>query len=147
MAQDLRRITHEAGVRLLIGLDAELAEAVEADGVHLPEHALDQAPRLRRRHPDWLITGAVHQGETLVALKTLESHSLDACVLSPVFKAGGASAAKPDLGLDQFSALCALAPCPVYGLGGITAKRAPLMLQTGACGIAGVDALVAAFTA
>lgn len=139
-AQTLRRLTYDAQVRLLIGLDEALAEAVSADGVHLPERGLQQAAAIRARHPDWLITGAVHSEAKLV-----HAHELDACILSPVFKAGGASAAKPDLGLERFSALCALAPCPAYGLGGITAERAPLMLDTGACGIAGVEAIQNAF--
>ena len=142
VAQTLRQITREAGALLLIGLDASLAEAVKADGVHLPERALDQAPGLRLSHPDWLITGAVHQVGTLPDLS-----ALDACIVSPVFPAGGASAAKPDLGLVRFADLCAQLPCPAYGLGGITAERAPLLLETQACGIAGVDALARAFKA
>ena len=47
-----------AGVRLLIGLDAELAETVRADGLHLPEHATHRAPDIRARRPDWLLTDA-----------------------------------------------------------------------------------------
>lgn len=140
MGRDLRQITRDQGLILLIGLDHLLAETLGADGVHLPERALGQARELRQTHPDWLITGAVHSQPALIKAETL-----DACVLSPVFKAGGASHAKADLGLETFSALCARAPCPAYGLGGITAERASLMLDTGACGIAGVDAFDAAF--
>ena len=33
----LRRVTRAAGVRLLVGLDFDLARAIQADGVHLPE--------------------------------------------------------------------------------------------------------------
>lgn len=140
MARDLRQISRDNGLILLIGLDYLLAQDIGADGVHLPERALDLAPDLRLSHPNWLITGAVHTHKALE-----QAAALDACVLSPVFKAGGASSAKADLGLEAFSALCTRAPCPAYGLGGITAMRAPLMLDTGACGIAGVEAFDAAF--
>lgn len=140
LGQALRLATAELGLVLLVGLDADLAREIEADGVHLPERALDQAIALRRHYPHGLLTGAVHQAEALSL-----AQPLDACVISPVFPAGGRSASKADLGLERFKALCAQAPCPVYGLGGITAARAPLMLETGACGIAGVDALQAAF--
>jgi thiamine-phosphate pyrophosphorylase len=140
MARDLRRITREQGLLLLIGQDEGLAEAINADGLHLPERLLNQAPDIRGRHKHWLITGAVHSDQSFNAAK-----ALDACTVSPVFKAGGTSSHKPDLGLDRFTDLCARAPVRVYGLGGITAMRAPLMLDTGACGIAGVDAIQAAF--
>lgn len=136
----LREATHTAGVRLLVGLDAELAERIEADGVHLPERALSAAYALSGRRPDWLLTGAAHSPEAVRGARDL--HAL---VLSPVFPAGGASAAKPALGVEGFSALAALAPCPVYALGGITAANASRLASTGACGLAGVDAIQTAF--
>ncbi|WP_225212506.1 thiamine phosphate synthase [Brevundimonas guildfordensis] len=136
----LREATHTAGVRLLVGLDAELAERIEADGVHLPERALSAAYALSGRRPDWLLTGAAHSAEAVQGARDL--HAL---VLSPVFPAGGASAAKPALGVEGFSALAALAPCPVYALGGITAANASRLASTGACGLAGVGAIQTAF--
>jgi thiamine-phosphate pyrophosphorylase len=137
----LREITLERGVQLLIGLDADLAETVGADGVHLPERALDRALPLSERRPPWLITGAAHQGS---ALDIAGPH---ARVLSPVFGAGGASSAASPLGVAAFSALTASASCPVYALGGVDAKNARSLVGSGACGIAGVSAIQAAFSA
>ncbi|MFE9085191.1 thiamine phosphate synthase [Brevundimonas sp. NPDC003935] len=136
----LRAATREAGVRLLVGLDADLAERIGADGVHLPERALSAAYALSGRRPDWLLTGAAHSIETVKGAR-----DLDALVLSPVFPAGGASAGKPALGIDGFKALAALAPCPAYALGGISAANAADLLELGAYGIAGVDAVQTAF--
>lgn len=140
--QRLRAATKAAGVRLLVGLDADLAERIEADGVHLPERALSAAYALSGRRPDWLLTGTAH---SLKAVK--EARDLDALVLSPVFPAGGASAAKTALGIASFKALAAAAPCPVYALGGISADNAETLIGSGACGIAGVDAVQTAFRA
>jgi thiamine-phosphate pyrophosphorylase len=137
----LREATVEAGVQLLIGLDADLADTVGADGVHLPERALDRAPNLSEAHPQWLITGTAHQGSAL------DVTGLHARVLSPVFPAGGASSATPPLGLTAFSALATSAVCPVYALGGIDAKNARSLIGSGACGLAGVSAIQAAFSA
>ena len=137
----LREITAAGGVRLLIGLDADLAEAVGADGVHLPERALDQARALSEAYPQWLITGAAHQGFAL------DATGLHARVLSPVFPAGGPSRTTPPLGLGAFGALSASASCPVYALGGVYAKNARSLIGSGACGIAGVSAVQAAFGA
>ena len=142
IGQRLRAATKAASVRLLIGLDADLAERIEADGVHLPERALPEAYALSERRPDWLLTGAAHSLET-----AKRARDLDALVLSPVFPAGGASAARAALGIEAFRVLTAAAPCPVYALGGISAANAGALIGSGACGIAGVDAVQTAFLA
>ncbi len=138
----LRAATKEASVGLLVGLDADLAERIGADGVHLPERALSAACALSRRRPDWLLTGAAH---SLEAVKS--ARRLDALVLSPVFPAGGASASKAALGIEGFKALASAVSCPAYALGGISAANAKALIDSGACGIAGVDAVQTAFLA
>ncbi len=134
--RNLREATTRAGVRLLVGLDADLAQAISADGLHLPERAAHRAPVLCAAHPDWLLTAAWHGGAT-------PTEGLDALVLSPVFPAGGASASKPALGAEAFSARAAQAGLPVYALGGVDATNASQII--GACGLAGVDAIRSAF--
>ena len=136
----LREATRRRDGLLLIGLDADLAEAVEADGVHLPERALDQAPALAQAHPGWRLTGAVHAAAAMGA-----ASGLDAVVLSPVFPAGGASAGRPALGLQTFGDLVRAGPTPVYALGGLGAGNARALIGSGACGIAGVSAIQSAF--
>lgn len=138
-ARRLREATLERGVRLLIGLDSALAEEVGADGVHLPERALDQAEELTVARPDWIITGAAH------SLSMLETPGLDAAIVSPVFPAGGASADRPALGLQTFAEWVQAAPCPIYALGGIDSGNAQGLIGSGACGIAGVSAIRSAF--
>jgi thiamine-phosphate pyrophosphorylase len=136
----LRRVTREAGVRLLIGRDDALAEAVGADGVHLPERTLGRAAALKSAHPDWIITGAAHS-------PVEDVEALDAVVLSPVFAAGGTSSGRPPLGLEALSTLAARIGRPAYALGGLNAENAASLIGCGACGIAGVDGIVAAFGA
>ncbi|HST91334.1 MAG TPA: thiamine phosphate synthase, partial [Brevundimonas sp.] len=67
--------------------------------------------------------------------------------LSPVFEAGGVSSAARPLGLAALSALAQAAACPVYALGGVDTKNARSLIGSGACGIAGVSAIQAAFSA
>lgn len=135
----LREATLRRDGLLLIGLDAELAEAVGADGVHLPGRALDQAGRISQARPDWRITGAAH------ARSELEAPGLDALIVSPVFQAGGASAGTAPLGLAAFRDRVLAAPRPVYALGGIDGGNARSLIGSGACGIAGVSAIRSAF--
>ncbi len=136
VARRLKTVAVERGLVLLIGLDADLADAVGADGVHLPERALDQAAALRARRPDWLLTGAIHSPD-------VEAEGLDAVILSPIFPAGGASATKPALGAEALRAVAARRR--VYALGGINAATVGALDGSGACGIAGVDAIQSAF--
>lgn len=135
----LRDATGARGVLLLIGLDAGLAAGVEADGVHLPERALDQAAQLSESHPDWLITGAAHAG------LAWDAGRVDARVLSPVFAPGGASAGTAPLDLAGFRRTAAASACPVYALGGIDARNAHGLIGSGACGLAGVSSIQAAY--
>lgn len=141
-ARLLRRVTTERGLRLLIGQDAELAGAIEADGVHLPERDLGRAAALRSRHPEWVITGALHGGAPVSGLA-----ALDAVILSPVFRAGGASAERDPLGVADVTRRVAHLPLPTYGLGGITAKTATALADTGLCGLAAIEGVMRAFSA
>jgi len=142
VARRLRAATADRGVLLLIGLDANLAQAVGADGVHLPERAVAQATALRTARPDWLLTGAVHSG---AAAQDAGSTGLDALVLSPVFTAGGASSAKPSMGLEALTQAVAAASLPVYALGGVSSETMDGLTGSGVCGIAGVDSVQRAF--
>src|SRR5690606_20569742 len=96
----LREATRRRDGLLLIGLDADLAEMVEADGVHLPQRALGLAADLAVRRPGWRLTGAVHDAEAMRA-----ASGLDAVVVSPVFPAGGRSSVKAALGIEGLERL------------------------------------------
>lgn len=136
----LREATRQRDGLLLVGLDPELAEALDADGVHLPERALAQAPALAAARPGWRITGAIHSMMSLAGVE-----GLDAAVLSPVFTAGGASASRPPLGVKAFADLARRSAAPVYALGGVAGGNARSLIGSGACGLAGVGAIREAF--
>lgn len=137
-ALGLRAVASERGLVLLIGLDEALAEAVGADGVHLPERALSGAADLRARRPGWLLTGAAHDE---AALETAARAGLDAALVSPVFPSDSPSAGAA-LGVEGFTDLAAAAGLPVYALGGVTARTAPKLARTGAAGLAAVDGVM-----
>ena len=138
-ATRLREATAGRDGLLLIGLDAELAERVGADGVHLPERALDRALGLSKARPDWLLTGAAHSPTALGA------PGLDALVVSPVFPPGGASSVSAALGPGLFREWVKIARSPVYALGGIDGSNARALIDSGACGLAGVSGIEAAY--
>jgi thiamine-phosphate pyrophosphorylase len=132
----LARIARRRGLLLLVAGDAELAEHLKADGVHLPEAELHRAPTIRRRHGRWLMLGAAHSAW---ALRRAASLGVHAALLSPVFPTRSHPGA-PTLGPLRFAALLRCARVPVIALGGIDAKTAR-RLPPGIAGIAAIDAL------
>lgn len=137
-ARLLRRIADDHGLTLLIGADIELAEAVEADGVHLPERDLAEAPGLRARRPEWIVTAACHATETL---KRREVEALDAVFVSPIFVSQSASARQVEpLGIKGLRALTEIAPLPVFALGGVNCDTIGSLRDCGLSGVAAVDA-------
>lgn len=140
-ARRLRDVTTHRGVRLLIGLDADLAEAVGADGVHLPERARDRAMGLRGTRPDWLITAAAHLDSDLEAATS----GIDALILSPIFRTNSPSPPRSALGVEGLAEAVRRSALPVYALGGIDAANVWALIGTGACGIVGVEAFSRAF--
>lgn len=133
----LRAVADSRGLCLLVGADPDLAEDCGADGVHLPERALGEAAALRRRRPEWRLTGAAHGAE---ALGRAAAGGLDAAFLSPVFPSASPSAGDP-LGVDRFSALAQAAGLPVYALGGVTALTVEALRGSGAVGVGLVEAI------
>lgn len=136
-ARKMRALTAELGLKLLIGADTDLAAAIKADGVHLPERLIDQSPSLRRQHPEWLITAAAH---SQAALEQASLAGTDAAVVSPVFPSQSPSAGAP-LGAEQFAAMVQATQIPVYALGGVTADTVGELKESGAAGLAAVSAL------
>jgi len=136
IARDLRDFTRNKNIQFLIGQDEDLAVLVGADGLHLPERDLELGPDLRERHPDWLLSGAVHSAS---AVQKAEEAGLDAALLSCVFASNSPSAGPP-LGIAEFSKISGRAKLPVFALGGINDETVTALIGSGAAGIAGVSA-------
>lgn len=137
IAARLRQICFEKSHQFLIGQDVDLAFEVGADGVHFPQADLEISELWKRRVPDWILTGACHDGPSLALAGRLP---LDAVTLSPVFETNSPGSGEP-LGLKLFCALTAKSKTPVIALGGITAKTAPYLIGSGASGLAGISAI------
>lgn len=136
-ARELATAASSRGLVLLVGLDARLAAAVGADGVHLPERALHLAPRLRRARPGWIVTGAAHSAG---ALHRAAMAGLDAAFLSAAFPSRSPSAGRP-LGPVRLAQEVGRARLPVIALGGVDARTARRAAGAGVTGVAAVKAL------
>ena len=135
----LKAIARARGLILLIGADADLAQRLSADGVHLPERLAHRAQRLKAAHPGWIVTTAAHS--PFAARRALAAGA-DAAVVSAIFPSRSASAGAP-MGAIRLAILVRGAGGPVYALGGIDNKKARLLKDTGLVGLAAVDGLKA----
>ena len=135
----LRAIADQRGLVLLVGAAETLAEAIGADGVHLPERSRDLAPDLRARRPDWLITITAHDHAAAIAASALGA---DALVVSPIFQSNSPSAG-PALGVQGLTKLISATVTPVYALGGIGTGTVEGLKNTGVVGLAAVEAFLA----
>jgi thiamine-phosphate pyrophosphorylase len=133
----LRALCKARGVIFLVAGSLLLADRLQADGVHWPEHALLSGRRARSRS-SMLVTAAAH-GEP--ALRRAEHAGVDAVLVSPVF-ATKSHRSSAGLGILRFAALAAKTRVPVYSLGGITEKTAQRLVVTKAIGVAAIGAFI-----
>ena len=123
----------EAGARLLIHRDCQLAEDLGADGVHLTSahvRSLDARPF----PPGRLVAASCHDADELARAEALGA---DFAVLSPVLPTASHPGA-PHLGWDRFAALVEDVRIPVYALGGMTRDLMETAWRRGAQGVAGI---------
>ena len=137
LARKTAALCRARGVLCLVAGDWRLADAVGADGVHLPEallHIGTLAPLKLWSRRGKFVTAAAHGPS---GLRRAAALNLDAALLSPV----AATASHPDrrpLGVLKFSALVRARTLPVYALGGMTFAHGRTVAALGGAGIAGI---------
>lgn len=136
LARALRPICHRAGAPLLVNDRADVARAVGADGVHLPERGLDVADARAVLGEGAIIGSSRHDKEGVA--RAAEATFV---TLGPVFEVPHKG---PAIGVESFAAACAATALPVYALGGIDAVRAPALRAKGAAGVAVIRSVYAA---
>jgi thiamine-phosphate pyrophosphorylase len=139
LAWRLIALAREAGARLSIGGDVDLAAALGADGVHLPAGA-PVAPARARLGPHAFIGVSAH-GEADVAAAA--AAGADYVTLSPIFPTASKPGYGPALGLDVLRR-AARSGLPVLALGGVTVERAVACRCAGAAGVAVMGELMRA---
>lgn len=141
LARDLAEICRQRRIKLLIAGDWRLAVAVGAAGVHLPERMTRRGPiawgASAAKKPEFLVTAAAH---SRAAIERAARSGCDAVLLSPVFQTASHPGAKA-LGPLRFALWCRNSRVPIYALGGIDAKTARRLKDSGFAGIAAIGAL------
>ena len=134
LARRLREVTR--GALLVVNGPLEVAVAVEADGVHLPE----DAPMLPRPRRGFLVGRSVHSAE---AARRAEAAGVDYLVAGPVYETRshpGVAPAGPALIEETARAV----RVPVLAIGGVTPERVEEVVLAGASGVAVISAVLGA---
>ena len=140
LGREVASCAAEHGARLIVNGDPELAEALDADGVHLGKGTLSVSA-IRAVGYAGLIGYSAHSG---VEAAAAFAQGADFVTLSPVFPTKSKFSSGPLLGLDKFEREVTLAGGPVYALGGVGAENAASCLERGARGVALIGAILGA---
>jgi len=135
LARRLRAITRNRAVFIVNG-PLEVALAVEADGVHLPE----EVPTVERPPRPILISRSVH---SLEAARAAWAECSDYLIAGPIYGTTSHPNAKP-AGLPLIESIAGAVAIPVVAIGGITAERVPDVVRAGAGGVAVISSVLSA---
>lgn len=133
LALKVRELTKKYDALLLINERFDVAVAVGADGVHLPEESFPPSV-VKKLFPDLIVGFSAHSEE---GVKYAKEEGADFVTLGPVFKTSSHPEAKP-LGTMKLEEITQRYDVPVYALGGITWDRIKLCYKNGAYGVAGI---------
>ena len=141
LARDLRSVTARHGARLLVNDRADVALAVAADGVQLPEAGLPPAVGRGLIGPDRLLGVSTHSPE---AAGAAGEAGADFVLFGPVYDTPSKRVWGAPQGPAVLATACRRARVPVLAIGGMTAARVPEVREAGAAGLAVIRALLAA---
>jgi thiamine-phosphate pyrophosphorylase len=134
LEEEAERLVRECPVPVLVTGRVDLALAVGAAGVHLPEGDLDVASA-RRLGPELVVGRSIHSAAAAAAL---QPDAPDYLLLGPVWATPSHPDA-PGLGLDALrAAALAARPAPVLAVGGIDEARTERVMRAGAAGWAAI---------
>lgn len=131
----------EAGCRLLVNDRADLALALEADGLHLRSDGLPVRVARRLVGSGRLIGVSAHSVEEVIRA---EEDGADFAVLGPVYDTPSKRGYGAPIGLRPIEEAGRRCRMPVLAIGGVTAARVREVRAAGAAGVAVVSAILAA---
>ncbi|MEF8828355.1 MAG: thiamine phosphate synthase [Haloarcula sp.] len=136
LGRELRELTREAGVTFLVNDRVDLAQALDADGVHLGDDDLPVSVARALLGDDALVGRSV---STVEDAEAAEAAGADYLGVGAVFPTGSKTDIDDEqyaVGTDRVAAIAAAVDIPFVGIGGITAENAAEVVEAGADGVA-----------
>ena len=143
LGRNLRALTREAGVALIVNDRVDIARAIDADGVHLGDDDLPVSVAREQLDEDAVIGRSV---STVAGAEAAERAGADYLGVGAVYRTGtkDTDPEQTAVGLDRVRAIREAVDLPFVGIGGVDAGNAADVVAAGADGVAVVSAIVAA---
>ncbi len=144
LGRELRELTREAGVPLIVNDRVDLAAALDADGVHLGDDDLPVSVAREQLGEAAIIGRSVSTPE---AARRAEDAGADYLGVGAVFATDSKDDVPPEemgIGLDRIRAVRAATDLPFVGIGGVTSDNAADVVEAGADGVAVISAITGA---
>jgi thiamine-phosphate pyrophosphorylase len=137
-AIELRKVTHEFGIPLVINDRLDIAIACMADGLHLGQNDLPVAEVKKRSDFSGIIGVSVGSPEEAARA---EAEGADYVAISPLFSTPTKTDAGPGHGLAVLQEIRARVSVPVIAIGGIGRENVSVVIAHGADGVAVISAV------
>ncbi|SDD54108.1 thiamine phosphate synthase [Natrinema hispanicum] len=144
LGRKLRERTAEAGVALLVNDRVDIAQAIDADGVHLGQSDLPVAVARDLLGPEAVIGCSTATVEEAIEAEAAGADYLGVGAIYGTDSKKNVPEEKNGTGLELVSEIAATVSIPVIGIGGVTASNAPSVLEAGATGVAMISEITAA---
>ncbi len=138
-AREIKELCGRYQVPFVINDNVDIAQAVDADGVHVGQSDMEAGDVRARLGQDKIIgVSAQTVDQALLA----ESRGADYLGVGAVF-ATGSKADASEVDHETVKAICQAVHIPVIAIGGITGENVGALTGTGVCGVAVISAIFA----
>ncbi len=139
LAGELREVTDRYGAFLLINGRTDIAQAVEADGVHLPYKAFTPGTALTLLQEGAIIGVSCHSLDDALAA---EDGGANFITLGPIYPTPSKVRYGAPIGIEPLREAAKTISIPIYAIGGIDAGNVEEVMGAGAFGVAAVSAML-----
>ncbi|MDQ0480458.1 thiamine phosphate synthase [Hathewaya limosa] len=138
-AKNIKEITRKYNIPLIINDRLDIAQAIDADGVHIGQEDMpvDLARKILGQHK---VIGV--SAQTLEQALIAEEEGADYLGVGAIFNTTTKRDAIQDMGLKILKDIKVKVNIPIVGIGGIDHSNAKSVIQTGADGVAVVSCIL-----
>ena len=140
---ELRELTAEAGVDLIVNDRVDIAAAIDADGVHVGQSDLPVTVVRELLGPDAIIGCST---STIEQARQAEADGADYLGVGTIYGTTSKDVAtnKDGVGPERVAAITDAVSIPIVGIGGITAENAGPVVEAGAVGVSVISEITQA---
>jgi len=143
LGRELRELTAAAGVDLIVNDRIDIAQAIDADGVHVGQSDLPVEVARDLLGPDAIVGCSA---STVAEARKAEADGADYLGVGAVYGTSSKDVddEKDSVGPKRIAAVADAVSIPIVGIGGITADNADPVVDAGAAGVAVISEITAA---